>query len=49
MENRCIDCPKTKEYLDIGLSPCCGGDRAATVAWRTETGISAEQDILNHT
>lgn len=27
MENRCIDCPKTKEYLDIGLSPCCGADR----------------------
>ena len=27
MENRCIDCPKTKEYLDIGLSPCCGADQ----------------------
>lgn len=27
MENRCMDCPRTKEYLDIGLSPCCGTDR----------------------
>lgn len=27
MENRCIDCPCTKEYLDIGLSPCCGADQ----------------------
>lgn len=37
MKNKCLDCPKTKEYIDLGRCPCCG---AASYLMSTQTHVA---------